>query len=360
MRQIFLSYPRIDGDKAQRLHRDLSSPDVHIWFDRLDLLPGMKWRPAIRKAIRESRYFVALLSKRAVSTRGFRHTELREAWEVMKEFPDDAIFLIPTRLDDCRMPIHGLGEINFADLFPDWDAGVTRLRAALRLKPAPAKGEVKHRRTARERAAAPPPKKAAYHYQVGLVDLDGRIPSMAALAKGLSGVQTLFRFKPSQTQVPHQARKTMNGLPHLDIEQLPESFYKRVSPLSVDYVICLSDRLLKFEDDDTVYSNYLTATSPSRERVLFVSHHGLTRYAAKAGVSIDVALAFMVTAELVDYFVNTGYHRARRNCPMDFTEDHAHLVGGLRAARFCKACAKSLGGNRDIERAVTAMLSWGR
>src|SRR5262245_4720292 len=126
MKQVFLSYARTDGDKAKRLYRDLSRlPSIHVWFDREDLLAGLLWRPAIRKAIRESKFFIALLSCAAVSKRGFRHTELREALEVMQEFPENRIFLIPTRLDDCRMPVDKLEDITCADLFPDWDEGVS-------------------------------------------------------------------------------------------------------------------------------------------------------------------------------------------------------------------------------------------
>src|SRR5262245_203103 len=106
MKQVFLSYGRMDGPKAEQLVQDLSTDRrVRIWFDRNEILPGMRWRPAIRKAIRESNYFIALLSKESVANRGVRHVELREALEILDEFPDDQIFLIPARLEDCSPPI---------------------------------------------------------------------------------------------------------------------------------------------------------------------------------------------------------------------------------------------------------------
>ena len=100
MKQAFLSYARIDTAYARRLLRDLRADgSIKIWFDRDDLVGGMKWRPAIRKAIRDSRFFIALLSRRAVSRRGYRHTELRQALRVMSEFPEDRIFLTPGTAD---------------------------------------------------------------------------------------------------------------------------------------------------------------------------------------------------------------------------------------------------------------------
>ena len=105
MEQVFLSYARDDGKAARRLYDDLRrSGPMHVWFDRVDLLPGMEWKPAIRKAIRESRFFVALLSKSSVANRGYRHTELRQALEVKDEFPRAKTYLVPARLDNCRMP----------------------------------------------------------------------------------------------------------------------------------------------------------------------------------------------------------------------------------------------------------------
>jgi hypothetical protein len=104
---------------------------IRVWFDREDLLPGVRWKPAIRKAIRESDYFLAVLSQQAVSNRGFRHSELRDALDVAKEFPENWIFVVPTRLDDCPMPFQELEEFSYADLFPEWDDGVALLRRTL-------------------------------------------------------------------------------------------------------------------------------------------------------------------------------------------------------------------------------------
>src|ERR1700740_375627 len=124
-KQVFLSYARVDSKKAKQLYKDLCRlAPVRIWYDRVDLLPGIKWKPAIRKAIRESDYFLAVLSNQSVMTRGVRHSELREALEVMKEFPEDWVYLVPTRLDDCPMPFDELKELNYADLFPKWRDGV--------------------------------------------------------------------------------------------------------------------------------------------------------------------------------------------------------------------------------------------
>ena len=102
MKRVFLSYGHTDLVRATRLYRDLAkSANASVWFDENDLKTGLEWEPAIFKAIRESDYFVALLSKQSVTTKGFRHTELRKAIDIRQQFPEGQSFLCPVRLDDC-------------------------------------------------------------------------------------------------------------------------------------------------------------------------------------------------------------------------------------------------------------------
>src|SRR5436309_11010562 len=131
MKQVFLSYAHTDGRKAKRLFDDLNrKASIRVWFDR-DLLPGQRWEPAILNAIRGSDYFIALLSNQGVSSPGFRHSEVNEALEVAKKFPEEWIFLIPARLDDCRMPFQAMEAFTYADLFPRWADGVDKICTAL-------------------------------------------------------------------------------------------------------------------------------------------------------------------------------------------------------------------------------------
>lgn len=387
MKQVFLSYARADGKKAKRLYEDLCRLGlIRVWFDRVDLLPGIKWKPAIRKAIRESDYFLAVLSRNAVSTRGVRHSELREAYEVAKEFPEDWIFLIPTRLDDCSMPFSELEEFNYADLFPKWKEGVAQLsrifgsQADGKLMPTgkqtvgasvavvgsktgnPVK--IQDRKPHQSHQSQAPSSKTGFHYKVGLADLDrnGSNSITRRVAQGLNHVQSVFDLVPERLAAPRQALTTIGGFPHLYIPRLPSTFYERIGPLEMDCVICLTRRLLVFEEEDSILYNYLAGPSPTDPRVLFVSHAGLGEYARQAGVALEVAIANRITAELVNYFLDLGYHKATRNCLMDFTEDHSDLVGALRAGQFCSYCSEELksGISRPFAEAFRAMIAWGR
>ena len=129
--KVFISYAREDESAARTLFEDLKRAGLDPWFDKEFLLPGQKWQLALQEAIRESRYFLALLSTRSVTKRGVVQKEIREALDVLNEFPEGDVFLVPVRLDDCRPPYQILHDLQWVDLFPTWDTGLRKLLDAV-------------------------------------------------------------------------------------------------------------------------------------------------------------------------------------------------------------------------------------
>ena len=130
---IFLSYAREDLKDARRVYDFLISAGAKVWFDQEKLPPGSNWKSNIRTAIRDTRYFVALLSDKSVSKRGFVQAEIGNAIESLAEFPDNEIYLIPVRLNDCEPTHPKLCDLSWLDLFPDWHLGLHRLTQAFNL-----------------------------------------------------------------------------------------------------------------------------------------------------------------------------------------------------------------------------------
>ena len=125
---VFISYAREDSAAALRLYDDLKPrADLRLWLDKKDLLPGQTWSVEIRKAIKKSRYFIALFSSTSVQKRGYVQKEFKLALEVFDEFPEGEIFAIPARLDNCEIPYEKFRSIERVDLFPDWNEGIQRL-----------------------------------------------------------------------------------------------------------------------------------------------------------------------------------------------------------------------------------------
>ena len=126
--KVFVSYAHEDLAAARRLFNDLVTMGVRPWFDKTSLLPGQHWEREIQAALRNSDFVIALLSSRQVEKRGYVQREIRRALEILDEVPDNQVFLIPVRLDDCRPQHLRLSDLQWLDLFPSWEEGVRKLR----------------------------------------------------------------------------------------------------------------------------------------------------------------------------------------------------------------------------------------
>jgi hypothetical protein len=135
MNIVFISYVHEDREKAERLAQDLRQSGVKVWIDTADLTPGVTWRTAIRTAIKDSRYFIPLLSQCSIAKRGFFQKELREAIEVLGEYPDQWPYIVPARLEPCEPTFPELQKLQRVDLFPSWETGVRRIVATVSPEP---------------------------------------------------------------------------------------------------------------------------------------------------------------------------------------------------------------------------------
>ena len=97
--------------------------------DRRKLLPGQNWPRRIEDAIASSDFFIACFSRRSVRKRGGFQAEIRYALDCASRVPLDDVFIIPVRLDDCRVPVRIQTETQYAKSIcsPDWNAGLDRV-----------------------------------------------------------------------------------------------------------------------------------------------------------------------------------------------------------------------------------------
>ena len=130
--QVFLAYVREDREAAERLYEELASSGFGPWMDVRKLLPGQNWPRAIESAIEASDFFIACFSSRSVNKWGGFQAEIRYALDCARRIPLDEIFVIPVRLDACRVPRSIQRELQYIDLFPEWERGVRRLTGTLR------------------------------------------------------------------------------------------------------------------------------------------------------------------------------------------------------------------------------------
>jgi hypothetical protein len=129
----FISYAKEDHETAARLYHDLVDLGAEPWLDVYNLRGGAEWKPAIRKALRESSHVLTLISKSSVGKTGFVQNEVREALELLESFPPDKVFIVPIRLDSSRPRHERLNELQWIDLIENYDEGLGSLARTLEL-----------------------------------------------------------------------------------------------------------------------------------------------------------------------------------------------------------------------------------
>ncbi len=113
---IFLCHASEDIDRVIEIYNELKLLGFNPWLDKKNLIPGQDWDKEIRRAIKSSKFIIIFFSKNSVSKRGFVQREFKLALDTLKEIPEDQIFIIPTRLDTCKIP-DGFQKLQYCDLF---------------------------------------------------------------------------------------------------------------------------------------------------------------------------------------------------------------------------------------------------
>lgn len=112
---IFLAHASEDKAYVRKLYKTFKENDLEPWLDEVDLLPGVKWDDKIKEAIKKSRFFLACLSKNSVSKNGYVQKELRVALSELEHKSFNALYFIPTLIEDVELPDITVGTINLKD-----------------------------------------------------------------------------------------------------------------------------------------------------------------------------------------------------------------------------------------------------
>ena len=130
--QVFIAYAVEDLADAQRLCVALRRHGCSPWLDKEKLLAGQNWPRAIERAIEVCDVFVACFSPRSIAKRGMFQQEIRHALECARRRPLDDSFVLPVRLEECTVPRRIADQLQYVDLFPDWEKGIRKLARAIR------------------------------------------------------------------------------------------------------------------------------------------------------------------------------------------------------------------------------------
>lgn len=127
--KVFLCHTSSDKQIVHDLYKRLLFDGVDAWLDKEKILPGQNWELEIRNALFDADVIIVCLSKNSVSRDGYVQKEIKYALDKSDEKPEEAIYIIPARLEECDVPLR-LRKWQWVDLFID--DGYSKLISSLK------------------------------------------------------------------------------------------------------------------------------------------------------------------------------------------------------------------------------------
>lgn len=128
--RVFLCHSSKDKPIVRELYQQLMAEEwIDPWFDEEKILPGQEWDIAIEKAAESADVVIVCLSNNSVNSEGYVQREMRFVLDIALTKPEETIFIIPLRFEDCQPP-RRLRVWQYADYFPVEE----RLRSYRRLQ----------------------------------------------------------------------------------------------------------------------------------------------------------------------------------------------------------------------------------
>jgi len=112
---IFLAHASEDKVAVRKLYRKLKENGLEPWLDEENLQPGVRWDDEIKKAIKNSRIFLACISKNSVEKSGYVQKELRMALSELENKPPGYIYFIPALIENVDLPNISVGTISLQE-----------------------------------------------------------------------------------------------------------------------------------------------------------------------------------------------------------------------------------------------------
>ncbi len=115
--RVFLCHSSNDKPAVRELYQKLrAEPWIQPWLDEEELFPGMDWNLEIEKTIETTDVILVCLSNNSITKEGYVQKEIKTALDFAEYKPEDTIFIIPVRLEECDPPKR-LSKWHYADCF---------------------------------------------------------------------------------------------------------------------------------------------------------------------------------------------------------------------------------------------------
>jgi hypothetical protein len=117
--RVFLCHASQDKPIVRELYQRLNAEGwIDPWLDEEKLLPGQDWNMEIEKAVESADVVVVFLSKNSITKEGYIQKEIKKALDKADEKPDETIFIIPLKIEECEVP-RRLAKWQWVEFFPN-------------------------------------------------------------------------------------------------------------------------------------------------------------------------------------------------------------------------------------------------
>ena len=127
---VFLCHSSRDKFFVRKLYNRLLSIGITPWFDEESLLPGQDWDLVIQEEVKKSDAIIVCLSHNSVNQKGYVQKEIRLALDEADKQPENTIFIIPAKLENCDIPVR-LDHLHCVNLYEYFEKGLSKLLISL-------------------------------------------------------------------------------------------------------------------------------------------------------------------------------------------------------------------------------------
>lgn len=104
--RVFLCHAKEDKPTVREVHQQLNAEGwIDSWLDEERILLGQDWDLKIQKELEVADAVIVFISDTAMKKEGYVQKELRLIYDISLYKPEDTIFIIPLRLEDCQPPL---------------------------------------------------------------------------------------------------------------------------------------------------------------------------------------------------------------------------------------------------------------
>lgn len=181
-----------------------------------------------------------------------------------------------------------------------------------------------------------------HEFRVAVWDVNHIFPDLESTVRRMNGAQDRFGFEVVDISVPLGAWQQVKGQGlQLNANIAARGLNNKRQELGVDFLFCIIDKPITYEEDDEVNTGYTCWWSAPRQENIIIFAAAYEKQPAP-GPAADHLVANAIVQGLTGILADTGTHaRGSKHCPLYWNEE-LDMSLDTGSQRFDKTCEKKL------------------